>query len=291
MAIILCGKTVSNHIREGIKVKAENIEKQRGSKPKLGIVQGGDRPDSNQYVNNKKRAADNNNIEHFHERVFDNNGIEYIENLIATARDLNSKCDGVIIQVPIPGLSQKEQDLVISSLDSRVDVDGMTKQVEGEFYTNSRTHNLTAPCTPKGIMSILSYYKIPLEGKKVVIIGRSDIVGRPLAHLMMKADATVTVCHSYTLLDDIYDYVKNADVVVCAIGKPEFINSWDFQGIDWSEKVLIDVGTNRVGDEWYGDIQQKIKDRSYAYTPVPGGVGPMTITSLLQKLVDRIDTN
>lgn len=286
MTIILDGKKVSSTIREKVKNKAENIEKERGSKPSLGIIQGGDRPDSNQYVRNKIKASISNNIEPNLTKISmeDSNYFIKLKEAVIKA---NIECDGVMVQVPVPGLTLEQQNELINMIVPGKDVDGMTRIIESEFYTDSKSHKYSCPCTPMGIMSILDFYNISVEGKKVVVIGRSNIVGRPLAHLMITANATVTVCHSRTPLDDIYDYVKSADIVVCAIGKADFINSWDFQGIDWSDKVLIDVGTNRVGDKWFGDIAHNIKARSYAYTPVPGGVGPMTITSLLEKVVDR----
>lgn len=287
MTIILDGKKVASKIRESVKIKAEEIEKQRGTKPSLCIIQGGNRPDSSQYVRNKIKACKDNNIDVDLDNIPENTENYFIELKKAVVM-ANLDYDGVIVQVPVPGISAEEQHELINIIYPERDVDGMTKAIESEFYTNSNSHSKTAPCTPMGIMEILKFYRIKLEGRKVVIIGRSNIVGRPLAHLMMTANATVTVCHSKTPLDDIYDYVDNADIVVCAIGKANFINNWDFQGIDWSNKVLIDVGTNRVGDKWYGDIDNNIKEKSYAYTPVPGGVGPMTITSLLQKVIDRV---
>lgn len=286
MAKILCGKTVAEAVRADIKRKAEAYYKKNNHRPSLAIIQGGNRPDSNQYVGNKLRAAEKNSVLAVLDKI-DENTEDYFDELKVAVQSANEIYDGVIVQVPVPGLTSDQQYELINMIRRGADVDGMTEWSESKFYTDSTSHKDTTPCTPMGIMTILEYYKIPLEGKKVVVIGRSNIVGRPLAHLMMTANATVTVCHSKTPLNDIVDYVESADIVVCAIGKAEFINNWDFQGIDWSNKVLIDVGTNRIGNEWFGDIAQNIKDKSYAYTPVPGGVGPMTITSLLQKVVDR----
>ena len=286
MTKILCGKTVAKAVRADIRELAENYYKVNNCRPSLAIIQGGDRPDSNQYVRNKLKAAENNGIMATLNKIEEGTD-DYFNELKLAVKTANEIYDGIIVQVPVPGLTSEQQKELINLIRRGADVDGMTEWAEGKFYTDPKSHKHTTPCTPMGIMKILEYYNISLEGKKVVIIGRSNIVGRPLAHLMMTANATVTVCHSRTPLNDIWDYINSADIVVCAIGKPEFINNWDFQGIDWSNKVLIDVGTNRVGNEWFGDISQQIKDKSYAYTPVPGGVGPMTITSLLQKVIDR----
>lgn len=288
MAIILDGKKVASAIRENIKDKAIEIEKNTGRKPSLCIIQGGDRPDSNQYVKNKIKASTDNNI--FAELIkISDKEDDYFGKLKEAVAHANRVYDGIIVQVPVPGISLEQQNELINMIEPNKDVDGMTSVCESKFYTDKSSIEHTCPCTPMGIKMILDYYNVALEGKKAVIIGRSNIVGRPLAHLMLTSNATVTVCHSKTYKDDIYDYVNNADIVVCAIGEAEFINTWDFQGIDWSNKVIIDVGTNKVGDEWFGDISQKIKQKSYAYTPVPGGVGPMTITSLLYNLVNKID--
>ena len=286
MAIVLCGKTVAKNVREEIKKQAEIFSENNGRKPTLSIIQGGNRPDSNQYVKNKLKAAEDNGILARLNKISEDKE-NYFEELKLAVITANSNSDGVIVQVPVPGLTSEQQHQLVNMVGKDTDVDGMTEYSEGKFYTDVTSHKNTTPCTPMGIMTILKHYDIQVEGKKVVIIGRSNIVGRPLAHLMMTANATVTICHSKTPSNDIYDFVDNADIVVCAIGKPEFINNWDFQGIDWSNKVLVDVGTNRVGNEWFGDISQAVKEKSYAYTPVPGGVGPMTITSLLQKVVTR----
>ena len=286
MAKILCGKTLAKEIREQVKIMAEKKEEKNKNKPSLAIIQGGDRPDSNQYVSNKLKACKANNIDADLIKIPENDE-NYLTELRAAVVMANLEYDSVIVQVPIPGLTKEEQDQLINLIYSEKDVDGMKKITESKFYTDNTSHKQTAPCTPMGIMTILDYYNIPLSGENVVIIGRSDIVGRPLAHLMMIANATVTVCHSKTPWGKLHNHIKDADIVVCAVGKPEFINEKEFPYIDWSNKTLIDVGTNRVGDAWFGDISQSIKEKSYAYTPVPGGVGPMTITSLLQKVVDR----
>ena len=286
MAKILCGKTLAKEIREQVKIMAKEKEEKNNDKPILGIIQGGDRPDSNQYVSNKIKACRANNIDVDLIKIPENNK-NYINELRAAVVMANIIYDGVIVQVPVPGLTKEEQDELINLIYPEKDVDGMTKITESKFYTDNTSHEQTTPCTPMGIMTILDHYDIPLRGENVVIIGRSDIVGKPLAHLMMKANATVTVCHSKTPSGKLHNHIEDADIVICAVGKPEFINEKAFPYINWSNKTLVDVGTNRVGDVWFGDISQSIKEKSYAYTPVPGGVGPMTITSLLQKVVDR----
>ena len=288
MAKILCGKTASNDIRSGLKKRVDEYKKRTGSDITLSIIQGGNRSDSNQYVGNKTVAAKNMGVGSNHIKISEHEEDYYSKLYDSISQSL--KCsNGVILQVPVPGLNKDEQEKLIESISCDADVDSMTKEVVMKFYSNTEPSIVNTPCTPAGIMRLLEYYNIDVCGKKVVIIGRSEIVGRPLAHLMQCANATVTVCHSKTSKDDICKFIGIADMIVCAIGNPEYINSKDFSNIDWSDKILIDVGTNRVNDVWLGDISQEIKDMSFAYSPVPGGVGPMTITTLLEKVVINAD--
>lgn len=282
--MILGGKELAKINRENTLTKYSDLDE----RPKLVIIQCGDRPDSNQYVKNKISAAKlyDVNTTLFKIPITEEGYLENIRNVIDIA---NNFADEIILQVPVPGVTPQQQDELINLIDSLKDVDCMTSKTEGQFYSNTSNDIATAPCTPTGIVSLLDHYKIPIESKKVCIIGRSKIVGRPLAHMFTNRNATVTLCHSYTSTSDVRMFINTADIIVCAVGIPNFINSSSFSGIDWSSKTLIDVGTNRVGDAWCGDIEESLKQRSYAYTPVPGGVGPMTISSLITKVFSRLN--
>lgn len=284
MAIILDGKLTAQRKREKLKSTIKNLKSTHNINPKLAIIQGGDNPDSNQYVKNKIRACENIGL-----------GVDlfkiplespmYANELKQTIINANLGYDGIILQLEVPGVSKEYQSELVNMINAEADVDSMTESSVGKFYSDKGAKY--CPCTPKGILSLLDEYNIEISGKNVCVIGRSEIVGRPIAHLMMRRNATVTIAHSYTNKDSLYDYVSKADIVIVAVGKAEFINTWDFMDIDWSNKTIIDVGTNRVGNEWFGDVSQKVKDMCYAYSPVPGGVGPMTIVSLLEKVVDN----
>ena len=271
-------------IREKILNDVKNDIERLGIEPTLAIIKVNNDYASSVYVRNKVKTCESVGIKaEIIELNPDETDYNKLHNTIIKAINEN---DSIIIQFPLCDKFKQYENELLKIIPYYKDCDGIVNQNILNLYNNYKS---ILPCTVGGIDKLLKYHNIDIKGKNVVVIGRSKIVGKPMAQLMINQDATVTVCHSKTPLNDIWDYVANADIVVCAIGKPEFINNWDFQGIDWSNKVLIDVGTNRVGDEWFGDISQQIKDKSYAYTPVPGGVGPMTITSLLQKVMDRAE--
>ena len=187
----------------------------------------------------------------------------------------NDKVDGILVQMPLP--KQINEKVIQNRIDSSKDVDGLTDINAGLLFHNK---DCFIPCTPKGILSILNYYNIDTKGKHVVIIGRSELVGRPLMALMLNNNATVTICHSYT--NNLMNITKDADILIVAVGKKHLIN----EAFIKDGAVIIDVGINREDGKLYGDVNfDAVKDKCSYITPVPGGVGQMTVLSLYENLL------
>jgi methylenetetrahydrofolate dehydrogenase (NADP+)/methenyltetrahydrofolate cyclohydrolase len=267
--LVLNGKEVSLSIRGKIKIQTEALKVKLGRAPGLAVVLVGDDPASHVYVKNKIKACG--------EVGFYSKEVRLPANisesgLIDEIQKLNSdsKVDGILVQLPLP--KHLNSDHILSFIQPEKDADGLTSSSVGLLHL-ART--LVKPCTPAGVIEILKFYKIPIAGKKVVVVGRSHIVGRPMAELLLQEDATVTICHSRTV--GLQDYTKAADIVVVAAGRPEFLGAADFK----KEAVVIDVGIHRTKDGLCGDVRFS-ELNVHAATPVPGGVGPMTITMLLQ---------
>jgi methylenetetrahydrofolate dehydrogenase (NADP+)/methenyltetrahydrofolate cyclohydrolase len=271
---ILDGKKVRDFIAEKIKLKLKKL----GEKPKLIIIQVGDDERASVYVKQKKNFGEKLGffVEHI---LFDKKISE--EELISRIEFLNSDktTNGIIVQLPLP----KNIDTlkIVDAISPEKDVDGLNSKnlrflIEGLTDKN----NAFVPATTKGIFSLLDFYKIPIEGKKVAMVGRSLLVGRPTAFAFLNRNATVTVCHSKT--KNLKDEIKNADIVVVAIGKPKFINKSYVK----KDQVIIDVGITKVGNDLLGDVDFKSVSKIVrAITPVPGGVGPMTVVSLFENLL------
>ena len=248
-----------------LKEKVKLLDRKLG----LAVIQIGEDPASSVYVRNKNKMAEdlNYNFKHIHldEKVSEEEVLKEIDKL-----NKDNNIDGILVQMPIPKhLNAKK---IQNKIDPLKDVDGLTDINMGKL-----SHNIDSliPCTPMGIISLLKYYNIPIEGKNVVIVGRSDLVGRPLASLMINNNATVTLCHSKT--DNLKKYTKMADILVVAIGKPNFITG------DMVKKnsTIIDVGINRTDNGLVGDVDfDSVKDKVKFITPVPGGVGQMTVLEL-----------
>ena len=269
--MILDGKFVANEI--GNKLKEEILAHPDVRPPHLVIISVGDDPASKVYVKNKIKKAEELGIEVTH-RVFSADEDKFwVRNSIEGCAG-NPDVDGIMIQLPLPdGWNERE---LIDIIPPSKDVDGLTTVNIGRLRSGQ---SCIRPCTAAGVMDLLDYYHIPVEGKNVTIIGRSNIVGKPLADLMMNAGATVTQCHSKTI--DLPFYTMNADIVISAIGKPKF-----FTDICFVPKMdaIIDVGINRdENGKLCGDIDfDSVKDLTEAITPVPGGVGPMTVAMLME---------
>ena len=274
MAKILDGKAVSAHVREQVKAEVEALQKQ-GISVGLAVIIVGDDPASRTYVNNKKKACAAAGIR----------SEEYAlpaettqEELLALVETLNKKPDvnGILCQLPLP--AHLDEKAVIAAIAPEKDVDAFHAVNVGHIMIGDYAF---LPCTPAGIMEMLRYYDIDIAGKNCVVIGRSNIVGKPMAMLLLQQNGTVTICHSKTR--DLAAHTRNADILVAAVGIPHFVTA----DMVKAGAVVIDVGMDRdengklCGDVDFGTVEPKA---SYI-TPVPGGVGPMTIATLLKNTV------
>ena len=278
--MILDGKIVAADIRQRLKEEIDAAVANGRRRPYLVIVSVGDDPASNVYIKNKIKAADEVGIDvfHFPMAVLDDGSptTEYVQGIVANL-NADDSVDGIMVQLPLP--SHLDERAIIDAIDPAKDVDGLTTTNIGRLRSGQPC---LKPCTAAGIIDLCKYYNIELDGKDVTIVGRSNIVGKPLADLMMAEGATVTQCHSHT--EYLCDHTEYADIIVSAVGKPKFINS-DHVG---SNKVVIDVGINRdESGKLCGDVDfDDVKDYCSHITPVPGGVGPMTVAELMKNVVE-----
>ncbi len=274
MAIIIDGKMIAKKTRENLKKEVEELKKE-GITPKLAVIMVGDNPASKVYVKNKSKACDEVGVEY--EEYILEAGIKQKE-LLELIQKLNNnkEINGILLQSPLP--SNLDINEAFRTIDYRKDVDGFHPMNVGKLVLGQDTF---VSCTPYGIMRLLEEYKIDLCGKHVVILGRSNIVGKPLVQCCLNNNATVTVCHSKT--KEIENVTKDADVLISAIGKPRFVTADMIK----DGAVVIDVGINRLDTgEIVGDIDFESVSKKASYiTPVPGGVGPMTIAMLLNNVV------
>ncbi len=268
--MIIDGKLVSSEIKKNIKDEVIKISEDYGKVPGLAVVMVGDNPASAVYVRNKEKACECTGIKSYLYQFPENTEEEVVVNLIHELNK-NDNINGILVQLPLP--KHLNENYILSQIDSNKDVDGFSAYQMGKLVLGFDA--LTA-CTPTGIMALLDFYNIDLDGKNVVMIGRSNIVGKPMAFLLLKNNATVTICHSHT--KNIGEITKQADVVIVAIGKPEFLT----EEMVKEGAVVIDVGINRTPDGLKGDVDFEHVSKKASYiTPVPGGVGPMTVTMLL----------
>ena len=268
---IIDGKVVSAHIRQELSSEVKEL----GIKPKLAVILVGNDPASAVYVRNKQKACIETGIEPLQITLPENTAED---DLLALIDELNSdeSVNGILVQLPLPKtISEKK---VIERISPKKDVDAFTYESVGKIVDGNYGF---LPCTPAGIMELLKFYNISPEGKECVIIGRSNIVGKPMALLLLNANGTVTVCHSRT--HDLKEVTKRADILVVAIGKPNFVTS----DMVKDSAVVIDVGINRLPDgKLCGDVAfDEVSEKASFITPVPGGVGPMTITMLMKNTV------
>ena len=272
MAIRIDGKLISAQIRAEIKANTENFYKQYGFLPGLAVVIVGEDPASQVYVRNKKRGCEEVG---FHSEVYELPAETTQQELNALVDRLNadSAIHGILVQLPLP--KHLDETEVLLRIDPKKDVDAFHPYNVGKIMIGDYDF---LPCTPAGVMALLERTGIDPAGKKCVVIGRSNIVGKPMAMLLLHANGTVTVCHSRT--KDLAAVTREADILVVAIGRADFV------GADMVKEgaVVIDVGMNRRADgKLTGDVDYDAVEPIASYiTPVPGGVGPMTITMLLQ---------
>lgn len=272
MAEIIDGKLVSQKIRGEIAASVSEFKKKNGYSPALAVILVGDNPASQVYVRNKHKACLEVGIESV-EIIFDASVSE--EELLSKIDELNSdtRINGILVQLPLPRHISEEH--VISRISPLKDVDAFHPENVGKIMIGNYDF---LPCTPAGIMQLLCEYNVEIEGKRCVIVGRSNIVGKPMMHLLLESNATVTVCHSRT--KNLAEITREADILVVATGKPELVTA----DMVKPGAVVIDVGINRREDgRLVGDVDFfGVSKIASMITPVPGGVGPMTITMLLK---------
>jgi len=277
-AIILDGKKVAQEIQKELSSKVEEL-KGKGITPGLAVIRVGEDPSSLIYVRNKKRKAEEVGI-HFEEHTLKENTSQ--DELIELIARLNSdsRIEGIVLQLPLP--DHLDEKRILEKISPDKDVDGFHPLNMGRLLKGEPSF---IPATPRGIVELLDRYKIPLEGKRAVVVGRSDIVGKPLAFLLLARNATVTICHSKT--KDLSLITREGDILVAALGKPGFIK----EKMVKEGSVIIDVGINRVGNKIVGDVDfEKVKEKASYITPVPGGVGPMTIVMLLKNVLEAAES-
>ena len=280
MTQIIDGKKVAQKLKDDLKIEIESIKLKFNRVPGLAVVQVGNVAASSVYVKAKTKAAKEVGINVFDHHLDETTNQNDLINLI---NQLNKQedVDGILVQLPLPKSISEEA--VLNSITPEKDADGFHPLNVGKLSISPKNdENLMIPCTPFGCLLLLRELKINLSGKNAVVIGRSNIVGKPMAQLLIKESCTVTIVHSKTI--DAESICKNADILIAAIGKPEFVNK------DWVKEgaIIIDVGINRikvsdeksklVGDVLFNDVKRKVS----AISPVPGGVGPMTIACLLR---------
>jgi methylenetetrahydrofolate dehydrogenase (NADP+)/methenyltetrahydrofolate cyclohydrolase len=271
-AQILDGKAVAEDIKQGLAHEVESLLQDGGRRPGLAVVLVGENPASQVYVRNKRNSCAKAGFHsELHELPADTPQAELLE--LVDSLNARDEIDGILVQLPLP--SHIDEETVIERIQPEKDVDGFHPYNVGRLVLRMPT---LRPCTPRGVMTLLERTGQKLEGLDAVIIGQSNIVGRPMALELLMARCTITVCHSRTR--DLEDKIRGADVLVAAVGRPNFV-----QG-DWIKEgaLVIDVGINRLEDgSLCGDVDfEAAKERAGWITPVPGGVGPMTVATLLQ---------
>lgn len=275
---IIDGKAISEQIKEECRKKVA-VYKEKGIEITLAVIQVGADPASSVYVRNKKRACEFCGMTSLSYELPEETTHEELLTLI---RKLNTddKVNGILVQLPLP--KHIDEDLVIQAIDPKKDVDGFHPQSVGALCIGQPGF---VSCTPAGIIELLKRSNIEIAGKECVVIGRSNIVGKPMALLLLRENGTVTVCHSRT--KDLKEVTKRADILIVAIGKPKFITG------DYVKEgsVVIDVGIHRNEDnKLCGDVDfESVAEKTSAITPVPGGVGPMTIAMLMHNCVESVE--
>ena len=271
---ILDGKAVSLKVKESVKVRADELKK-FGVEPTLAVVLVGEDKASQTYVRAKEKACNEYGIKSVAHRLSENTTQNELLALI-NVLNLDDSIHGILVQLPLP--KHIDTNVVLTAIDPRKDVDGFHAVNVGKLVSGLDGF---VPCTPLGVMEILKEYGIDVAGLNAVVIGRSNIVGKPMANLLLNASATVTVTHSKT--KNLKEICKNADLIVAAIGKPFFLKA----DMVKDGAVVVDVGINRLDDgRLVGDVDfEEVAPKCSYITPVPGGVGPMTIAMLLNNTI------
>ena len=277
--LILNGREVSIEVLEKIKSEVKQLKTNNKRVPGLAVLIAGNNPASLTYVKNKEKTAKEiglySKVYKLPDTISEFDLIKQIELL-----NVNENIDGILVQLPLPHHIKAED--VISYVNPQKDVDGLHPLNAGKLFSGEQS---LMPCTPKGVIEILKFYKINLAGLNSVVIGRSNLVGKPLALLLLRENATVTIIHSKS--KNIKEITKNADLLVCAIGQPKFVKeNWVKDGA-----IVIDIGINKISEggssKLVGDVDfENVSRHCKAITPVPGGVGPVTIAMLMSNTLD-----
>lgn len=271
---IIDGKHVAETMRGELKKRVSEA-KEKGKTVKLAVVIAGNDPASEIYVRNKSKACAEVGIASDTVRLPETVTQEELEKTILSLVE-DETVDGILLQLPLPAHLNERQALAL--IPARKDVDGFSAENVGMLTLSLRDGNRS--CTPHGIIALLDYYKIPIAGKHAVVVGRSNIVGKPMSLMLLSRDATVTICHSKT--ENLAKYTKDADILVVAVGKANLVTG----DMVKSGVVVIDAGMNRENGKLCGDVDfASVSEKASYITPVPGGVGPMTITMLLYNTV------
>ncbi len=274
-ARVIDGRRIAAEIRKQLAEEAKLLWEEHGVRPGLAAILVGSDPASEVYLRIKRKACEEASFEFRKYSLPENVGEEDVIELLQKLNG-ESSIHGIIVQLPLP--PHLDENRIIASISPEKDVDGLHPVNMGRLLLGDEA---ITPCTPTGIITLLSKEGISLRGKHVVIINRSKIVGRPLMVMMTNRDATVTVCHSKTV--NLTDHTRSADILVVAVGKPMFIT----EDMVKDGAVVVDVGINRVEGRIVGDVDfERVKEKASAITPVPGGVGPMTVAMLLKNVLD-----
>jgi len=270
---LLKGKIVADKIKNQVKEEVD-VLKQKDIIPGLAVVIVGDNPASASYVASKEKACERVGI---YSKKYALSEDDSEKKLLDLIDDLNkdAKINGILVQLPLP--KHMDENKIIEAIDPSKDVDGFHPINTGKLMIGQPS---LKPCTPYGIIKLLEHYDIEIEGQHAVVLGRSNIVGKPIAMMLLEKNATVTICHSRT--QNLSEELKKADILVVAIGKPYFVS----EDMVKKDVIIVDVGINRVQDGLVGDVDFKnVKSKAKYITPVPGGVGPMTIAMLMANTV------
>ncbi|NHJ20868.1 MAG: bifunctional 5,10-methylenetetrahydrofolate dehydrogenase/5,10-methenyltetrahydrofolate cyclohydrolase [Candidatus Lokiarchaeota archaeon] len=273
MGKVLDGKLLSQKLNLELKEKVLLISKKTGVKPKLAGILVGNNPASELYLNIKRRTCSEVGIDSLLVNLEKETSKETLLNEIKRFNEDNS-VHGIILQLPLPKELKDSTNEFIEKISPQKDVDGLHPFNRGKLFDYKED---LVPCTPKGIISLLEHYNVEIKGKYAVIINRSNLVGKPLVFMLLKRNATVSICHTSTV--NINEFIKKADLLIVAVGQPNFITKEKIkEGV-----VILDVGTNRVNGKTCGDVDYEgVFDKCSWITPNPGGVGPMTVSFLLQ---------
>jgi len=273
-ATVIDGKAVAASVRERVSRQVKESMEQLGRPPGLATVLVGEDPASAIYVRRKREACDEVGIRSYHHEPGASISQEELLDLVGELNE-SDEVDGILVQLPLP--EQIDAEAIVAALDPAKDVDGLTATSAGRL---ARGEPGLVPCTPSGVMELLASAGVEPEGAEAVIVGRSNLVGRPLISLLLGANATVTVCHSRTR--DLPEVCRRAEILIAAAGRPALVTAEMVR----EGATVIDVGTNRTDDGLVGDVEfDSVKEVAGAITPVPGGVGPMTIAMLLANTV------